>query len=831
LGQVRNLMILFGLAFLLLNQSVIFTAFADPIIVVYPITGGVSMWHALNVRVIGETSNNPISVNVDNLSNTEPSVPLTLTETVPGSGMFVGNIYIDSIPPGSGATKIKADVGHQIQVSYTSVGGASIISDIVTVAAGGGSPEITGTRQSFDEKFYNNPQVCQDTDLDGNNDDDGDALCDNWEVDNVVRLNFDADGDGQIDLYEYFCLTDPLTPFPRPCNKDTPDIFVELDWMQGHYPDLDAIERVVDAFENAGINLHIQVDATFAILHDNTIPFPGYETGDPNVEGFDQIKGDKFGTDDEKERYPGTWDKDDPHRILKHQAFHYGLFVHSRLWYGTQSGVGEIDGNDFMVSLGSFSGYVGSTDQQAGTLMHELGHNLGLNHGGSEFDITNHKPNYFSVMSYSWQFADYDPKRRLDYSSAVLGNAQDPPNTIGFLNETNLIENPKGLDSYRDNTDRVIYSCGGGNQAALYYKAGGWVNWYCDLEMVTVPVQSNINNLPSAPNSLNNERLDGYNDWASLDYDFSDSSDYMDGVHINEVNGNQRGIAGGSIPSWPGKPPAGIAEPPAPKIPGTPGAPSDPGFRYRSMVDEMTLEGVTAARIAHLLALYYEIGKIPDAAFGPLDVSLQEESTEPKIINIQYITPVQSTPKPDVLPESSMESSKNNVLKPFPKNLTTKESLLWSVEQAIDQINHHDIETTKAIVETIDVLLEKSLDSDNYEKLSIVTESLTGTYDKALDFKKTDIHFADHEPVSEPIIPIAEVQQMIQKVDESLHPTCTPPKIGTPPNCVCPPNYVEAGESCIPAPQTENIWWIVDIIAYIIFIGLIIAAWIFSRRR
>jgi predicted Zn-dependent protease len=38
--------------------------------------------------------------------------------------------------------------------------------------------------------------------------------------------------------------------------------------------------------------------------------------------------------------------------------------------------------------------------QQAGTLMHEFGHNLGLRHGGNE--NTNRKPNYISIMSYNY---------------------------------------------------------------------------------------------------------------------------------------------------------------------------------------------------------------------------------------------------------------------------------------------------------------------------------------------------------------------------------------------------------------------------------------------
>ena len=55
--------------------------------------------------------------------------------------------------------------------------------------------------------------------------------------------------------------------------------------------------------------------------------------------------------------------------------------------------------------------------------MHEIGHTLGLRHGGE--DNVNCKPNYRSVMSYSRQFAGSPiPGRRLDFSRSadpVLG--------------------------------------------------------------------------------------------------------------------------------------------------------------------------------------------------------------------------------------------------------------------------------------------------------------------------------------------------------------------------------------------------------------------------
>ena len=63
-------------------------------------------------------------------------------------------------------------------------------------------------------------------------------------------------------------------------------------------------------------------------------------------------------------------------------------------------------GNDFAVSLGC--GFTGGVvdDQQAGTFMHELGHNLNLGHGapvGVAGSTIVCKPNHFSVMDYGRQ--------------------------------------------------------------------------------------------------------------------------------------------------------------------------------------------------------------------------------------------------------------------------------------------------------------------------------------------------------------------------------------------------------------------------------------------
>ncbi len=106
------------------------------------------------------------------------------------------------------------------------------------------------------------------------------------------------------------------------------------------------------------------------------------------------------------------------------------------------SGVSDIGGGDSLITLGLW-GASGQTDPvQAGTFMHELGHSLGLTHGGLYFDTAgsyvptlepNCKPNYQSVMSYQFQ-VDLLDDGVLDYSEQALST----------INENNL---PGGLTS------------------------------------------------------------------------------------------------------------------------------------------------------------------------------------------------------------------------------------------------------------------------------------------------------------------------------------------------------------------------------------------------
>ena len=195
-------------------------------------------------------------------------------------------------------------------------------------------------------------------------------------------------------------------------------------------------------------------------------------------------------------------------------AFHYAVFAHDQPGDGSgSSGLAETPGMDFLVTLGAqhwaidpvTNHSVGSRSEQAGTFMHELGHNLALEHGGG--DGTNCKTNYFSVMNYLFQLPNLVSSRPLDYSRSALTTLNK-----ASLNEPNGItqSDPAGLTT--------IYGPRAPGKGPALTVAGVPVDWNFNGRSTDTGVNSDINGGLDCGTSGPGPSLTGFNDWNALTY-------------------------------------------------------------------------------------------------------------------------------------------------------------------------------------------------------------------------------------------------------------------------------------------------------------------------
>ncbi|MCL2449542.1 MAG: hypothetical protein FWD17_11390 [Polyangiaceae bacterium] len=273
-------------------------------------------------------------------------------------------------------------------------------------------------------------------------DTDGDGLCDTAEAFyGTDPNNPDTDGDALNDGEEVLPGASlDLTSFgANPLHRDA---FIYMDWYSAPMPA--AITQVVTAFDNApltnpdgttGIHLHF-INGQQIAAADQVQNIMGPSGGDWSQ--VDTIKTKYF---------PAAWAP----------FAHYMLFAFE--YDGTSSsGISRgIPAHDFIVTLGLWSPVYGTELEQAGTIMHEFGHNLGLQHGGNEG--LNYKPNYLSIMSYRYQvnglFRD-GADGVLDYSRLELASVSE-----NGVSETAGMP-PTGSTTVADTSHYGARFCGGG---------------------------------------------------------------------------------------------------------------------------------------------------------------------------------------------------------------------------------------------------------------------------------------------------------------------------------------------------------------------------------
>ena len=185
------------------------------------------------------------------------------------------------------------------------------------------------------------------------------------------------------------------------------DMFIHVDYMDssdaGITPNASALNKVVQAFAKHNIAVHFDTGNLFA---------SGVNPAQHNLSNLSHKRAFarctmlaapsqvSAGCNSAYSIKSANMD------IRRKPIFRYLLLANSQLPSGnaSASGSAELIGDDFLVTLGNWNLKANTqslVNYQAATIMHELGHTLGLRHGGDE--NTNNKPNYYSVMNYFYQ--------------------------------------------------------------------------------------------------------------------------------------------------------------------------------------------------------------------------------------------------------------------------------------------------------------------------------------------------------------------------------------------------------------------------------------------
>ncbi|MDP3742111.1 MAG: thrombospondin type 3 repeat-containing protein [Candidatus Micrarchaeota archaeon] len=281
-----------------------------------------------------------------------------------------------------------------------------------------------------------------------------------------------------------------------------------------HKPQNAVLQRVVNAFATKGIRLHID---TGQWSGGNSVP-------EQPLAAWHELN---FINNSEKPNYLANnrylFDiKKDNFNSKRISIFYYGIFVHER---SDSSGQAEVGGN-FFVAL-PFDDTIAA---KSGTLMHEFGHTLQLGHGGRldnefQYDNTQFKPNYRSIMNYHFQFNGIP---RINQSGAIVYDLDYSEEALADLNESAGLSEANGLIS-QDPTTVSFYSCvnaghglnapdvmysSGSNLVPWFVLNGSSVDWDCDGAITGSPKIS-VNGFDGSQfnNSGPLEFMAGRSDW------------------------------------------------------------------------------------------------------------------------------------------------------------------------------------------------------------------------------------------------------------------------------------------------------------------------------
>lgn len=275
-------------------------------------------------------------------------------------------------------------------------------------------------------------------------DTDRDGLLDGWEV-----YGFDADGDGQIDEPLAACGANPLIK----------DVFVEIDWMRGPGGEnsiapsiLSLVEHIGALFQDNGMQIHFDVGPIgISSLYSNRFAANG--SGGSKID-FQPVFLHRPWMGRHKQGYSLYRMAQDPYFFRKSRRLIFYYFFVAHQCSFEKMCIAHVDGFDDFPGImgglshtGLYSGLLYNNAfnkpyQLTAAFLHELGHCLGLGHGGvSSTGCWLNEPeflNYVSVMNplYMLSGIDFQENRIvLDFSHgqmpSILENSLDERTGLG----------------------------------------------------------------------------------------------------------------------------------------------------------------------------------------------------------------------------------------------------------------------------------------------------------------------------------------------------------------------------------------------------------------
>jgi len=361
----------------------------------------------------------------------------------------------------------------------------------------------------------------------------------------VQNLSPDADGDGLADDWEANGVTFNGQFIDLPAmgaDPNKPDLFIQLDWMADATHDQrlssTAIGKVVKAFADSGyasptgsVGVNLWVDQGPASTRDFTTGATWGALSRAQALPWQQNLGTGGGD------FPYDWTqfqaiKDGSFAPTgRSPIFHYAIAavfqeppgvdgMGNPLPQNTSSGIsrnptgaGFADGaSDFLITLGGFASGVGTVQQQAGTLMHEFGHNLGLFHGGNE--NRNFKPNYPSIMNYFFQLGGLAVTNAGTLTNGVLDYSHG---SLPAVNE-NALDESAGLGPSGARFGTATRCPKAGTSPQQYDSqwtddGDGPFAWNCDGDTTDGTIAWDANGSGGVDSSLSDN-----DDWASIQF-------------------------------------------------------------------------------------------------------------------------------------------------------------------------------------------------------------------------------------------------------------------------------------------------------------------------